>query len=51
MLRAFTSGALNTIGHPCMDVVRFVLMAEEGVESFKVFSFLSDLIEEAGVII
>lgn len=29
----------------------FVLMAEEGVESFKDFSFLSDPIGEVGVII
>lgn len=38
----------NTIGHPWMW---FVLMAEEGVESFKVFSFLSDPTGEVGVII
>lgn len=43
MLRAFKALLLA--------MAWFVLMAEEGVESFKDFSFLSDPIGEVGVII
>ena len=38
----------NSIGHLW---TWFVLMADEGVESFKAISFLSDPIGEVGVII
>jgi len=41
-------GVFNSIGHLW---AWFILMAEEGVESFKDFSFMRDLIGEVGVII